>query len=116
MSLCETKSSVTKELFVKLFFGFFFYTYYVGIAVIACWPGFGISSELLLIIKTFDRNATITHATQKSVDYFIIRFLSFYQINATKVEKIVYYTHCDTQYSSLRSSCPNQLVSQSSVL
>jgi hypothetical protein len=25
-------------------------------------------------------------------DYFIIRFLSFYEINATKVEKIVYYT------------------------
>jgi hypothetical protein len=35
----------------------------------------------------------MTHATQKSLYYFIIRFLSFYQINATKVEKIVYYTH-----------------------
>jgi hypothetical protein len=32
----------------------------------------------------------MTQATQKSLDYFIIRFLSFYQINATK---IVYYTH-----------------------
>jgi hypothetical protein len=33
----------------------------------------------------------ITHATQKSLDYFISRFWSFYQINATK-EKIIYYT------------------------
>jgi hypothetical protein len=43
-----------------------------------------------------------THATQKSLDYFIIGFLRFYQINATKVEKTVYYTrfiqtHCDTR-------------------
>jgi hypothetical protein len=43
------------------------------------------------------------HATQMSLDYFIIKFLSFYQINATKVEKIVYIlhsfykTHCDTR-------------------
>jgi hypothetical protein len=51
MSLCETKSSVTKELFVKLFF---FNTYYVGIAVIARWPESDISSKLLLTIKTFD--------------------------------------------------------------
>jgi hypothetical protein len=52
----------------------FFYTYCVGIAVIARLPttASGISSE--------------------SLDYFIIRFLSFYQINATKVEKIGYYT------------------------
>jgi hypothetical protein len=28
VSLCETKSSVTKELFAKLFL-FFFYTYYI---------------------------------------------------------------------------------------
>jgi hypothetical protein len=59
----------------------------------------------------------MTQATQKSLDYFIIRFLSFYQINATKVEKIVYYTRfirrtvtLVTRHSSLRSSCPNQLV------
>jgi hypothetical protein len=38
---------------VKLFL-IFFYTYYVGIAVIANWPASGISSELLLTIKTFD--------------------------------------------------------------
>jgi hypothetical protein len=37
------------------------------------------------------RNATITHATKKFLDYFINRFLRFYQINATKIEKIVYY-------------------------
>jgi hypothetical protein len=97
IAFCETKSSVTKELFVKLLL-FFFYTYYVGIAVIARWPASSISSELLLTIKTFDirhnfhRNTTITDATQKYLDYFIIRFLSFYQINAIKVEKIVYYT------------------------
>jgi hypothetical protein len=47
---CKTKSNVTKELFVKLFF---FYTYYVGIAVIARGP------------------ADITQATQKSLDCFI---------------------------------------------
>jgi hypothetical protein len=51
--LCETKSSVTKELFVKLCF-FFFNTYYVGITVIAPWSASDISSELLLKIKTFD--------------------------------------------------------------
>jgi hypothetical protein len=98
VNLYETKISVTKELFVKPFL-FFFYMYYVGIAVIAGWPAAAssISSKLLLTIKTFDiwhkfyTNATITHATQKSLDYFIIRFLSFYQINVTKVEKIVYY-------------------------
>jgi hypothetical protein len=97
----ESKSSVTKELFVKLFF---FNAYYVGIAVIARWPESDISSKLLLTIKTFDiwhkfyRNATITHVTQKSLDYFIIRFLSFYQINATKVEKIVFLLRCQNEH------------------
>jgi hypothetical protein len=57
----------------------------VGIAVIARWPASGISSQLLLTLKTFHRNATIIHATQKSLDYFINRFLRFYQTNATKV-------------------------------
>jgi hypothetical protein len=101
---------------------FFLYTYYVGIAVMARWTASGISSEILLTIKTFEiwhkfhRNSTITHATQKSLDYFIIRFLSFYQINATKVEKIVYYTRFIRRTVTLRSSCPNQLVSQSNVL
>jgi hypothetical protein len=52
---------------MKLFlgFGFFYYTYYIGITVIARWPASGISSELLSTIKT-----------QKSLDYFIIPFLS----------------------------------------
>jgi hypothetical protein len=77
---------------VKLFF-YFFYTYYVGIAAVARWPaaasGAPVNNEN--IRHKFHRNATITHATQKSLDYdyFIIRFLSFYEINATKVEKIV---------------------------
>jgi hypothetical protein len=44
------------SLFVKLFL--FFYTYYVGIAVIARWPASSISGELLLKIKTFDINFT----------------------------------------------------------
>jgi hypothetical protein len=70
----------------------FFYTYYVGIAAIARWPAPSISIELLLKHLQFYRNAIITHATQKSLDYFIIRFLSFYEINPTKAEKIVYYT------------------------
>jgi hypothetical protein len=79
VSLSETKSSVTKEVSVKLFLFFvlffvLFFTYYVGIAIIARWPASGISSELLLIIKTFDINFTITYATQKSLDDFIIRF------------------------------------------
>jgi hypothetical protein len=79
------KGTFCETLFV------FFNTYYVGIAVIARWSACGISSELLLTIKTFfDRNATITHATQKTLDYFINTFLSFYQINVTKVEKIAY--------------------------
>jgi hypothetical protein len=75
---------------VKLLLFFFLNTYYVGIAVIARWPASGISSQLLLTLKTFHRNATITHATQKSLDYFINRFLRFYQTNTTKVEKIVF--------------------------
>jgi hypothetical protein len=71
---------------------FVFYTYCVGIAAIARWPAPSISIELLLKHLQFYRNAIITHATQKSLDYFIIRFLSFYEINPTKAEKIVYYT------------------------
>jgi hypothetical protein len=105
----------------------FFFTYYVGIAVIARWPASGVSRELLLTIKTFKIlqkcHHTITHATQKSIDYFIIRFLSFYEINATKVEKIVYYTRFIRRTvtlvlleHSLRSSSPNQLVSQSYII
>jgi hypothetical protein len=62
-------------------------------------------------------STTITHGTQKSLDYFIIRWLSFYQINATKVEKIVYYTRFIRrtvtfvllEHSSLRSSCGTNL-------
>jgi hypothetical protein len=120
VNLYETKISVTKELFVKLFL-FFFNTYYVGIAVTARWPAAASSISSKLLLTTFDiwhkfyTNATITHATQKSLDYFIIRFLSFYHINATKIEKIVYYTRFvrrTVTLSSLRLSCPNnQLVS-----
>jgi hypothetical protein len=50
--LSESKSSVTKELFVKLFC-FFFITYYVGIAVIARCPRSGISSELFFSTPMF---------------------------------------------------------------
>jgi hypothetical protein len=88
------------------FWSFFFNAYYVCVAVIARWPASGIS----LTIKTFEiwhkfhRNVIRTHATQKSLDYFVIRFLSFYQINTNKVENIVcilhsfYKTHCVTRF------------------
>jgi hypothetical protein len=48
VSLCEIKSK--RNLFVF----FFLNTYYVGIVVILRWPVSGISSELLLTIKTFE--------------------------------------------------------------
>jgi hypothetical protein len=84
----KLKVCVTQELFVKLFLGFF-NTYYV-----------------------FYRNATITHATQKSLDYFIIRFLSFYQLNATKVENIIQgYSHKMT--SLTRQKCSPKYTLQS---
>jgi hypothetical protein len=44
-----------KEIFCETVFCFVFLnTHYVGIAVIARWPAAGISSELLLTIKTVD--------------------------------------------------------------
>jgi hypothetical protein len=65
----KLKVCVTKQLFVKLLLGFF-NTYCV-----------------------FHRNATITHATQKSLDYFIIRFLSFYQLFLTLISYTVSMVH-----------------------
>jgi hypothetical protein len=68
----QNGGKLQKGTFCETVFGFF-YSYYVGITVIARWPASGISSELLLTIKTFDishkfhRNATITHETQKTV-------------------------------------------------
>jgi hypothetical protein len=109
---------VSQRNFLWHCFCLFFNTYFLGTYAGSTLAG--IFSGLLLTIKTFvswhkfHKNAIITHATQKSLDYFIIRFLSFYQINATKVEKLIYYTRFIRrtvtlvllEHSPLRSTAP----------